>query len=73
LELEPFVRFLKNIEQRLGRVKSANKSGPRPIDLDLIIWDGQVLHDDYYSKDYVIIPVKEVMDAHPTRIVDKQD
>jgi 2-amino-4-hydroxy-6-hydroxymethyldihydropteridine diphosphokinase len=70
LEREPFVAFLKNIEQRLGRVKTADKSGPRPIDLDLIIWDSHIVHEDYYSKDYVIIPVAEVIKAHDTPIFD---
>ena len=72
LEHQPFIAFLKSIEQRLGRVKTANKSGPRSIDLDLIIWDGRVVHEDYYSKDYVIIPVDEVIKVLDIALVDDQ-
>jgi 2-amino-4-hydroxy-6-hydroxymethyldihydropteridine diphosphokinase len=59
-----FNQYLKDLEKRLGRVKGPIKSGPRTIDLDIIIWDGQVVHDDFYSKDYTKIPVQELLDRH---------
>lgn len=61
LDRELFNRYLKEVEARLGRVKGPIKSGPRIIDLDLIVWDDRVVHEDFYSKDYVIIPVAEVI------------
>ncbi|MBR33212.1 MAG: 2-amino-4-hydroxy-6-hydroxymethyldihydropteridine diphosphokinase [Spirochaetaceae bacterium] len=54
-------KYLKEAEVKLGRVKGPNKAGPRVIDLDLVIWDGAVVHDDYYSKDYTSIPVNQLL------------
>ena len=61
LEKDDFNAYLKTVEQQLGRVKGSIKSGPRTIDLDIIIWDGEVVHDDYYDKDYVIRPLQELI------------
>ncbi len=62
--------YLKDVEKRLGRVKSAIKSGPRTIDLDITIFDGQVVHDDYYEKDYTYIPVDELIDEYHVAVID---
>ena len=67
-----FNQYLKDLEKRLGRVKGPIKSGPRTIDLDIIIWDGQVVHDDFYSKDYTKIPVQELLDRHGIQLAASQ-
>ncbi|MBA2656199.1 MAG: 2-amino-4-hydroxy-6-hydroxymethyldihydropteridine diphosphokinase [Tatlockia sp.] len=59
-----FNAYLKTIENRLGRIKTAIKSGPRTIDLDIIIWDGEVVHPDYSTNDYIKIPVQELIDDY---------
>lgn len=65
LSYEKFNQYLKAIEGRLGRVKGPIKSGPRCIDLDIIIWDGKVVHSDYIeNKQYVIDPVNELLKKH---------
>lgn len=62
---DEFNRYLKEVESRLGRVKGPIKSGPRCIDLDIIIWDGKVVHGDYtQNKHYVITPVNELLERH---------
>ncbi|MGB3621720.1 2-amino-4-hydroxy-6-hydroxymethyldihydropteridine diphosphokinase [Ketobacter sp. MCCC 1A13808] len=62
---DEFNQYLKNVEERLGRVKGPIKSGPRCIDLDIIIWDSQVVHDDYtQNKHYVVVPVNELLEQH---------
>lgn len=62
LSYEEFNQYLKNIEKRMGRVKGPIKSGPRCIDLDIIIWDGKVVHSDYDEKKYYVIgPVDELL------------
>ena len=63
LPYDDFNAYLKAVEKRIGRVKGPIKSGPRAIDLDIIFWDGEVVHDDYRSnKEYVIQPVNELLD-----------
>lgn len=65
MSYDTFNQYLKGVENRLGRVKGPIKSGPRCIDLDIIIWDGQVVHSDYtQSKYYVIKPVNELLQRH---------
>lgn len=38
---------LQDIEQQLGRVRTATTErwGPRPIDLDLLLYGGQIIHE----------------------------
>ena len=65
MSYEDFNQYLKSVEVRLGRVKGPIKSGPRCIDLDIIIWDGDVVHSDYsQSKLYVVNPVNELLQQH---------
>lgn len=64
LEQNQFVRYLKEVEQRLGRVHGPEKFGPRTMDLDLVAWDEDVLDDDFYRHDHVRIPVSELMERH---------
>lgn len=61
LELDEFNRLLKSIENRLGRIRGPIRSGPRTIDLDIIIWDGVVLSEEDFQHDYVSIPVNQIL------------
>lgn len=61
LEREAFRAYLKEVENRLGRVRGAIKSGPRTMDLDMVAWDGEVVDEGYYQYDYVRTPVDEVL------------
>ncbi|MBN1575878.1 MAG: 2-amino-4-hydroxy-6-hydroxymethyldihydropteridine diphosphokinase [Chitinispirillaceae bacterium] len=60
LDINRFTRYLKDLEQRLGRVKTENKSGPRTIDLDIVVWNGTVVDDDYYKRDFLRKTVDEI-------------
>ncbi len=53
--------YLKNIEDRLKRDRSQHKFGPRTIDLDIIIWNGTIVDDDYYTRDFVKKTVDELL------------
>lgn len=61
LQLKEFNAYLKEVERRLGRVKGPIRSGPRTIDLDIIMWDGNVLRPDDIRHAYVYIPVRELL------------
>ncbi len=56
-----FRGYLKNVETRLGRAGNADKYGPRTIDLDLIVWNDEVVNDDYYTRDFVREAVGELL------------
>ena len=53
--------YLKEVEQRLGRVRGPIRSGPRTIDLDITVWDGQIVHEDYHAHSHTRIPVDELL------------
>lgn len=59
-----FNRYLKSVEDRMGRLRGPIKSGPRTIDLDIVIWDGVILTDDFFYHDYVRVPVQELLDTY---------
>ena len=44
---------LKAIEVTLGRRPGMNRYGPRTIDLDIVVWNGQVIDPDLYTRDYL--------------------
>lgn len=45
LEPRPLLRQLQAIERQLGRVPSAQRWGPRPIDLDLLLHEDRLLNE----------------------------
>jgi len=51
---------LRPLEARLGRVRSADKYAPRTIDLDVIVWDGQVVDEHLWERVHVAAPVLAV-------------
>jgi 2-amino-4-hydroxy-6-hydroxymethyldihydropteridine diphosphokinase len=61
LNREGLNRVLKNIEDRLGRDRSAPKFGPRSIDLDIVVWNGEIVDEDYYTRDFLRKSVQEVI------------
>ncbi len=72
LEREAFRAYLKEVENRLGRVRGVIKSGPRTMDLDMVAWDGEVVDEGYYHYDYVRMPVDEVLASSGRTLNDKK-
>ena len=64
LELDAFNRFLKTVEDGMGRLRGPVKSGPRTIDLDIIVWNGELLGPDYHQFEYVSVPVDQILSAN---------
>ncbi len=52
---------LKKIENKLGRVRTENKFGPRTIDLDTVIFNNQVKDADVFERDFIKNPVTELL------------
>lgn len=44
---------LKAIEVLLGRQPGKDRYGPRTIDLDIVVWNGEVVDGDLYTRDYL--------------------
>ena len=61
LNLAEFKGYLKGVEDRLKRDRSAPKYGPRTIDLDIIVWNGRIIDRDYYDRDFIKELVDEIL------------
>ena len=46
-------QWLKKLEDLLGRVRTANKFGPRTIDLDIVVWNDKIVDEDVYQRDFL--------------------
>lgn len=60
---EEFIRMLKTIEDKLGRDRSVPSHSPRTMDLDLVVWNGRIVDEDYYTRDFLRRSVQEVISA----------
>ena len=53
--------MVKAIELEMGRVKTANKFGPRVIDLDILVFNREIVDPDCYQRDFLKKSVLELM------------
>lgn len=52
---------LKKDETALGRSKSDQKFGPRKIDLDIIVFNRNIIDQDFYQRDFLKDSVLELI------------
>jgi 2-amino-4-hydroxy-6-hydroxymethyldihydropteridine diphosphokinase len=67
--------ILKQIETDLGRVPGAVRWGPRPIDLDILLWEGEIVaeptlqvpHLELHKRRFALEPLAELAShvVHP--------
>jgi 2-amino-4-hydroxy-6-hydroxymethyldihydropteridine diphosphokinase len=60
LSMKELKTMLTGIEDQLGRNRLAPRFGPRTIDLDIVVWNGKIVDNDYYTRDFLQNSVKEV-------------
>jgi 2-amino-4-hydroxy-6-hydroxymethyldihydropteridine diphosphokinase len=60
MEIADFKNYLKKLEDSLLRDRTSPKFGPRTIDLDIVLWDGEILDPDYYHRDFLKTAVEEI-------------
>ena len=48
-----FKNLLKEIEEKMGRDRTKLKFASRCIDLDIVVWNGEIIDEDYYSRDFL--------------------
>ena len=53
-------RVLRKIEKDLGRIRTDDKYAPRTIDLDIIIFDGQVVDQDLWQRSFIASPISDL-------------
>jgi 2-amino-4-hydroxy-6-hydroxymethyldihydropteridine diphosphokinase len=42
-------------------VKTDNKHGPREIDLDILVWNGEVVDEEVYEREFLRKSINELM------------
>ena len=60
LEISDLNDYLKSIEDQLLRDRTSSKFGPRTIDLDIVVWDGEIIDKDYYDREFLRGAVAEI-------------
>ncbi len=51
---------LKEIEQKLGRIRQSNKNAPRTIDLDIVLFNNQIIDADVFERYFLKNPIIEM-------------
>ncbi len=59
-EAELTDELIRPIEITLGRVRSEDKSSPRTIDIDLVMYDGKALRPEYWEEAFMLVPLGEL-------------
>jgi len=72
LTKDDFRQYLKEVEDRLGRDRTGPKAGPRTADLDLLIWNGSVVHHDVHDADYVRPALVEVLEKNGMKLPEEE-
>ena len=54
---------INRIERKLKRLRSADKYAPRTIDVDIIIFNNEVLDDNLWERVFIALPVSELRPA----------
>jgi len=57
--------ILRRIEIEMGRIRTFNKYAPRPIDLDILIADGQITEPAIWSRAHLAVPLAEILPDLP--------
>lgn len=68
LEPTPLLRFLQGLEHELGRRPGGERRGPRPIDLDILLYEEQIVdtgdlvipHPRLAERAFALVPLAEI-------------
>jgi 2-amino-4-hydroxy-6-hydroxymethyldihydropteridine diphosphokinase len=60
LSAEQLKQVLVQIEDDLVRDRQMPKFGPRTMDLDIVVWNGKIVDDDYFNRDFLKSSIEEI-------------
>ena len=58
-------KLARPIETAMGRVRTEDKNAPRPIDIDVMLVDGQPSNLDRWDNAFVLLPIAELLPDAP--------
>ena len=53
MDIDELSVFLKQLEDQMGRDRNQKKFGPRNIDLDILIWNNEIVDPDYFTREFL--------------------
>lgn len=53
-------RIIRPIETQLGRVRGKDKFAPRPIDIDIILFDDEPFGGEFWTNAFVVVPLADI-------------
>jgi GTP cyclohydrolase-4 len=60
LDAQAFVSFARDVELAVGRARGTRRLEARPIDLDLLVVDGQIVQPQLDARPYNAVPLAEI-------------
>lgn len=54
-------QVIRPLEARMGRVRTKDKNAPRTIDIDLILFDEQLMDPSLYHHAHLAVPMAEIL------------
>ena len=54
-------QIIRPIEARLGRVRGPDKYAPRPIDIDIIMFNDEPFGWEFWSNAFVVVPLADLL------------
>lgn len=52
---------LRKLEAQLDRIRTSDKFAPRTIDIDVLIYDGELIEPNLWKYSFLAVPVSEIM------------
>ena len=52
--------LLRDIESDLGRRRGGDRYNARTVDLDIVVWNGQIVDEDVYEREFLRAAILEV-------------
>jgi 2-amino-4-hydroxy-6-hydroxymethyldihydropteridine diphosphokinase len=57
---EELKSWLRELERELGRIRKSDRYDPRTIDLDIVVWGGEIMDEDVYEREFLRAAILEV-------------
>lgn len=65
-------KVIHSIEAKLERKRTADKYAPRPIDIDIVLFDEQSYDNKYWKQAFVVVPLAEIHPDYPNPIAQER-